>query len=339
MPNKKICFFLNTPDPTVIERSEFYKIDVLILKELGFDIQFSFNYKNIPTDAYFYFVWWWTYAFFPLMLAKITGRKLIITGTFNLSHHIAGNDFYSRPFLHRLLIKMSAKLCDANILVSKYELCRFKQQISRNNAYFSPHGLYLDKYLQRSKEKREAFIFTIAWMNRENALRKCIPEIIKSAYLLKNRGFSIPFLICGKIEKDALFLQDLVNDLQMNDLVKFLGLLSEEEKIKYLKKCSIYLQPTVFEGFGVAIAEALLCGTPTITSKVGAVSEVTGNFCSYVNGKNPAEIAEMIVKVLDNYESNTRIAGDGAAHIQNNFNYVRRKAEIRDILKKLNLIY
>jgi len=185
---KKVCFFLNTKAPEIIDRVEFYKIDIQILKDLGFEIKFCFSYRKIPSDVDFYFIWWWTYAIFPVIKAKILGKKTVITGTFDLAHHSFGADYYTRPLYQRLMLKYSARLADANIFVSKQEFEKSKQEISKNNIYYSPHVLDTEKYEQTEKTNRQKYLFTIASMNSTNARQKCITQIIESIAELKNRG-------------------------------------------------------------------------------------------------------------------------------------------------------
>ena len=64
-----------------------------------------------------------------------------------------------------------------------------------------------------------------------------------------------------------------------------------------MQKCGIYLQPTKFEGFGLAILEAMSCGAPIITSPVGAVPEVVGQSAVFCDGKDPRSIADAILFV------------------------------------------
>jgi glycosyltransferase involved in cell wall biosynthesis len=332
--SKKACFFCRTKDKSIFDRNEFYKIDIQILQDLGYQVQIATSWKEIPMDADLYFVWWWTYALYPVLLAKIMKKKLIITGTFNLHGKVDGAGYYSRPFYQRMLIYWSAKLAPANLVVSRYEYERLRNLIKADNVFYSPHTLNIDEYGLNSKTNRKDYFFTIAWMSRLNSIRKCIPELIQAIRRLKDEGEHPKLLIAGKMENDAGFLRTMVKELQLEENVKFLGLISQEEKIQRLQECKIYLQPTRFEGFGVAIAEALLCGTPVITSDEGAVSEVTNGYCKYVDGTSPESIAKGIKNVLEHYTKYLEIAEKGKEHIKKNFTYSRRFQDIKALLEK-----
>jgi glycosyltransferase involved in cell wall biosynthesis len=328
---KKVCFFVNTDDPKTIERTEFYKIDIQILKDLGFEIQYCFSYKRIPTNVDFYFIWWWTYAIFPIIKSKLKRKKSVITGTFNLANHIPGGGFYSRPFYQKFMIKQSVRWADANIFVSKFEFSKIQMEITNNKVFYSPHTFNLDKYKSRNENKRKKYIFTIAWMGKLNAQRKCIIQIIDAAKELKNRNYIIPFYIAGKVENDFKYVYDVIKEKKLDNMVHFLGPIKEQEKIDRLNECGIYLQPTKFEGFGMAIAEALLCSAPVITSKVGAVPEVTNNCCTYVKC-DPIEIANSIQNIYNDYEKALQISRNGQIYVSENYPYERRKNDIKTIL-------
>jgi glycosyltransferase involved in cell wall biosynthesis len=336
--NKTVCFFINTKDKSIIERIEFYKIDIEILRDLGFEIKFCFSWKRIPKDVDFYFIWWWTYAFFPAVIGAMINKPVIITGTFNLVKNVLFPSFYNRPFYERFLIRASAKIADANITVSNYEYNKFRKEISSDNVFHSPHVLKFEKYDLIPKFKRENFIFTIAQMSKESTKRKCIPEILQTAVLIKQSNIDIRFLIAGEIRDDASYIKEMYSDLDLRQHLEFIGLISEAKKIEMLKKCKIYLQPSTFEGFGLAIAEAMLCRAPVITSCVGAVPEITGSFCTYVDGKNPKDIFAKIKYVLDNYSDRHILAIDGEKWIRENFNYNRRKLDFGKIFQKFGLL-
>jgi len=228
-------------------------------------------------------------------------------------------------------------MADANVMVSKFEYQKMKEEVTSTNVHYSPHALKIDRYVRRVRNRRHDYMFTISWMNRSNSQRKCIPEIIKAASILKDQGQSYRFIIAGSVETDAQYLIELSESLGVQNDVQFIGSIDEENKVERLFECGIYLQPTMFEGFGVAIAEALLCEAPTITSRVGAVSEVTGDNCCYTDGKNPRDIAEKITHVFENYDAYLNTARKGSAHVKKHFNYERRKKDVSLILREIGL--
>src|SRR5512145_2622392 len=78
----RACFFVRTPAPQMLELVEFYRTDLSILRGLGFEVVVATRWSEIPWDADLYFVWWWTWAYLPVLKARLRRRPVIVTGTF-----------------------------------------------------------------------------------------------------------------------------------------------------------------------------------------------------------------------------------------------------------------
>ncbi len=68
-------------------------------------------------------------------------------------------------------------------------------------------------------------------------------------------------------------LQNLAQELELSDKIKFLGRVSEEEKIKLYATSWLVLQPSMVEGWGITVIEANACGTPVIASDVNGLRD------------------------------------------------------------------
>lgn len=80
---------------------------------------------------------------------------------------------------------------------------------------------------------------------------------------------------------------------------------------QYYKGASIFLFPSLYEGFGLPVLEAMACGTPVITSNVTSIPEVGGDAVHYVDPKNINSIKKGLEKVLEdkNYQLKLREKG------------------------------
>ena len=68
----------------------------------------------------------------------------------------------------------------------------------------------------------------------------------------------------------------LADRLGVADRVDFVGMIPIERKLDYFRRCIAYVQPSLYEGFGVAIAEAASIGCPIVATGRGAIPEVCG---------------------------------------------------------------
>ncbi|MGC8758214.1 MAG: glycosyltransferase, partial [Caldisericaceae bacterium] len=82
----------------------------------------------------------------------------------------------------------------------------------------------------------------------------------------------------------------------------------------------------------LAIAEAMSCGVPVVTSKVGAVEEVVGNCGIYVDSNNENEISNAVISLLINPELRGEMGKCARERIVENFSYEIRKKRIETII-------
>lgn len=91
-------------------------------------------------------------------------------------------------------------------------------------------------------------------------------------------------------------------DLPTVDGVRRLGFMSERQLTWLYDTAAVFLFPSLYEGFGLPILEAMSVGTPVVTSDRGAMAEIAGNAAHLVDPTNPAAIADGIRDVLNDSE-------------------------------------
>ncbi|MEB3280653.1 MAG: glycosyltransferase family 1 protein [Lyngbya sp.] len=85
-------------------------------------------------------------------------------------------------------------------------------------------------------------------------------------------------------------LKAQVAELGLNQQVKFLDYVSPEAFTKIINQAIALVFPSLWEGFGFPVLEAMACGTPVITSNVASLPEVAGDAALYIN---PLDVNEM----------------------------------------------
>lgn len=83
-------------------------------------------------------------------------------------------------------------------------------------------------------------------------------------------------------------------------LIKVIGYIPESDKPHLMKLASAFIWPSLYEGFGLPVLEAMSVGTPVLTSQVTSIPEVTGDSALLVNPYNVKDIAEGMEIVLTN---------------------------------------
>ena len=130
--------------------------------------------------------------------------------------------------------------------------------------------------------------------------RKNIGNIIKAYkdYLLENPHKNFPLLLVGK---KGWYYEDffqLVKDLKLEKNIIFTGYLPEEILPFLYSRAEVFIYPSLYEGFGLPVLEAMSCGAPVITSNTSSLPEVAGDAAIFVDPNNINEIKLAIEKII-----------------------------------------
>jgi len=109
---------------------------------------------------------------------------------------------------------------------------------------------------------------------------------------------SLQLVIAGKLDSFYPALRRITEELSLQGQVLFTGHVSEEE-LHSLYACAMaFVLPSLNEGFGLPVLEAMAYGVPVIVSKTSSLPEVTGDAGILVDPTDPASIAGGMVRVL-----------------------------------------
>ena len=93
--------------------------------------------------------------------------------------------------------------------------------------------------------------------------------------------------------------------------VHWLGYVENQDLPGLYSAAQLYVLPSLYEGFGLPVLEAMACGTPVITSRAGALPEVAGEAALLVDPDDPAELAQSISQVLDDIDLRASLIESG----------------------------
>jgi glycosyltransferase involved in cell wall biosynthesis len=109
-------------------------------------------------------------------------------------------------------------------------------------------------------------------------------------------------VISGKIHaksnKLATDVEGLVKKLGLEENVRLLGFVPDEDLPALYKGAIFFVYPSLYEGFGLPALEAMRMGTPVLISNVSSLSEVGGDAALYCNPENISSIVSGIERLL-----------------------------------------
>ena len=113
----------------------------------------------------------------------------------------------------------------------------------------------------------------------------------------KNIQSNIKLVLIGNHLDKGQEYKSLVKQLGIEKNVVFLEFVDEKIKYNLLKNARALIYPSLFEGFGMPLIEAILLGTPILCSNLPVLKEISGEKVCLFDPKKPKSIAEAIVKI------------------------------------------
>jgi len=144
-------------------------------------------------------------------------------------------------------------------------------------------------------------------VNRENFLffagnlepRKNLSRLIRALEAVNKSGFELDLHLCGPSGWKNSGFHKLVESSPVRERIKHLGYLPDDELRNQYLTCKAVIFPSVYEGFGLPVIEALRLGTPALTSKGTVMEEVAGGNALYFDPYDENSIAETIINFLE----------------------------------------
>ncbi len=179
--------------------------------------------------------------------------------------------------LGKVLVSLSHLLYSKIIYIS--EFVKASQQLNYPLLRILPskiifNGTYRKQNLRSIEigERDDFKLITVSGLNKF----KNVKVIIEAMHILKHSGRlgSIKLFIVGDgpLREE---LEELIDKYALNNCVNLMGYQKDIGAI--LNQADLYLHPSDFEGFGIAVIEAMRCGVPVLVSKAGALPEVVGH--------------------------------------------------------------
>ena len=145
-----------------------------------------------------------------------------------------------------------------------------------------------------SPQKRGDYLFFAG--NAEP--RKNLLNAIKALELLHEKGMEIPFFIAGPAGWKNKQIFKYIKKSSVRSAIHFLGYCDEKTLQSHYLNCKAFLYPSIYEGFGLPVLEALCLDCLVLTSKKTVMEEIAGHSALYFDPTDPASIARTIASVF-----------------------------------------
>jgi glycosyltransferase involved in cell wall biosynthesis len=237
-----------------------------------------------------YQIWHSTYQgtnYFPRS-KKI--KKVITVHDLNFLY----NDNKSVQKKERELEKLQRKLdqADAIVAISNFALNDMKAHLSfdhkkstviYNGCNFSENSKSQAPLIKPTRP----FLYTIGTITEKKNFH-VLPALLKT--------FDGVLIISG-ITQSSEYKQKIMDEAKkhgVQERVLFTGSVSEEEKMWYMENCELFVFPSLAEGFGLPVVEAMYLGTPVLLSRHTSLPEIGGDVANYFDSFEPEEMGSVL---------------------------------------------
>lgn len=208
--------------------------------------------------------------------------------------------------------------------------------VKRENISIIYNGIYTEEFYP-DESVVEFERPTIVYLGRIKAYKR-VDVIIRAMHAIRQRVPGARLVIIGS--GDGLpALRKLADTLSLSEeIVKFAGFVSEEEKVEYLRRAWVAVNTSPKEGWGIVGMEAQACGTPVVVSDAPGLREsVVDRETGYLfRFGDVAELADKVSRLLES-EEKRRDMGKAAAEWASKFTWDKAAEDtdnlIREVLK------
>lgn len=165
---------------------------------------------------------------------------------------------------------------------------------------------------------------------------KNLPRLVEAV-----RATKYPLVMVGKIWESSLaaipnnpWNHDLISvlkSIEKDSQFIRLGFVESDDIVKIYNLATCLIMPSIYEGFGLPVLEAMQSGTPVICSSAGSLSEIAGDAALFADHENIKSISSAIEKVMSDKMLRSQLIKKGLEQA--------KKFEIKKTIKNLIKIY
>ena len=199
------------------------------------------------------------------------------------------------------------------------------------------HGVDSSKYQVASIKRQDKKSFDILFVGRLEK-RKNLVNLIKAFDMFNNQsrrrysGMSPSrLIIAGKTGFGFKEIKKTIQESSFSKDIILKNYISEEEKDELYKKADLFILPSLYEGFGLPVLEAMNYGVPVICSNASSLPEVAGDAALLIDPNNTQEIAEAMNKVFNDDDLRNKMIEKGFENVKR-FNWKKCAKETADVL-------
>ena len=241
---------------------------------------------------------------------------------------------------HDLTMKRIKSRADAIITISEFskreiiDLYGVSEEKIRvvylgfDGSQFSPAAGPADETLKKYKITAPYLLYVGRLEKKKN-----IGRMVTAFTLIKEKYPDLKLVLAGAGGNQFDEIKQIIADNKLESEVIITGYVAHADLAAIYNHADIFLFPTLYEGFGLPILEAMASGVPVITSNQAPHTEVGGEAAIYADSQSPQSLADGIIKVLDDAELKQSLKEKGLLRVKE-FSWRKTAEKILEIIKQ-----
>ncbi len=239
-------------------------------------------------------------------------------------------DFFRRIFGTKLIPYM-AKKCQHIISVSRSTTRDIEHfmKIPQNRITTILNGVDHDHFYPRTVEEIKEFLINkkqelpyFLYISRLEHPGKNHIRLINAFEKLRSENpFQIQLILGGADWHGSELIHQRIEESTFKNDIILLGFVSEDDIPYWFSGCKALIFPSLFEGFGLPVVEAMACGSLVATSNRGSLKEVGGDAAWFFNPEDEAEILQSLNEILSLTDPDIEKQKQLGLHHSNSFSW------------------
>ena len=166
--------------------------------------------------------------------------------------------------------------------------------------------------------------------------RKNLPVLIKAFQMVRKKYPTLKLVLVGDpmAHNTDPQIKMWIEKLSLEEAVIFSGFIDEKDKPKFFALAKVFCYPSLYEGFGIPILEALAAKTPVVASDIPPHHEVAEGSVVFFSANDEHQMAEKILEIMEDEKLRNQLREKGIQQVKN-FSWLEAAAKVASVFQSL----
>ncbi len=244
-----------------------------------------------------------------------------------------------KRFYWSIFVPLSIKRSSYVIAVSEFVKKEFEEYYPqyKNKYVVSSESVNTEEYFVEESDSQaisklslpKNYILCVATLSPH----KNLEVVLHAVELLKQKKHTVNVVFVGNKERSTKYLESIIENKKLNDQVYFTGYISQITLRQLYNNAEMFVMPSMYEGFGLPVLEAMACGCPVICSNAASLPEIAGSAAEYFHPQDVKTLSNKIELLWLNKTLHDEMGRRGILNVSR-FNWRNTAIITNETLKK-----